>query len=104
MSTLQLMVAVIQLLRRQACLLTRNTCTIDFTSGNLFFVPLSYSAGVFNDQGVSDLGRLVYHVTLPALLFVNIISEVTVARLMVLWKLPVLALVHVCSGFRSEER
>ena len=33
-------------------------------------------AGVFNDQGVSDLGRLVYHVTLPALLFVNIISEV----------------------------
>lgn len=41
----------------------------------------------------------MYHVTLPALLFVNIISEVTVARLMVLWKLPVLALVHVCSGF-----
>lgn len=32
--------------------------------------------GVFNDQGVSDLGRLVYHVTLPSLLFVNILRQV----------------------------
>ena len=55
--------------------------------------------GVFNDQGVSDLGRLVYHVTLPALLFVNIISEVTVARLLVLWKLPAMALLHISSGY-----
>jgi len=61
--------------------------------------PTPPPKGVFNDQGVSDLGRLVYHVTLPALLFVNIISEVTVARLLVLWKLPAMALLHVSSGY-----
>ena len=31
---------------------------------------------MFNDQGVSDLGRLVYFITLPSLLFVNILREV----------------------------
>lgn len=34
------------------------------------------ATGVFNDQGVSDLGRLVYYITLPSLLFVNILREV----------------------------
>ncbi|KAM3571679.1 hypothetical protein VYU27_006288 [Nannochloropsis oceanica] len=72
------------------------------TSKIVFLVLIGVAAtahGVFNDQGVSDLGRLVYHVTLPALLFVNIISEVTLARLLVLWKLPAMALLHVSSGY-----
>eukprot|EP00894_Picocystis_sp_ML_P002353 jgi/Pico_ML_1/52870/g3511.t1 len=33
--------------------------------------------GVFDSRGISDLGRLVYHVSLPSLLFYNIMYEVT---------------------------
>ena len=46
--------------------------SVVYTSNHVMLPP-----GVFNDQGVSDLGRLVYHVTLPSLLFVNILREVS---------------------------
>jgi predicted permease len=34
-------------------------------------------AGIFNERGISDLGRLVYHISLPALVFSNILTEVS---------------------------
>lgn len=83
-------------------------------------------AGVFNERGISDLGRLVYYISLPSLVFTNILTEVSVrvrlpprhpcsaptdealsrramqvtwSRLMVLWKLPATAVVHVTCAF-----
>ena len=32
--------------------------------------------GVFNEKGLSDLGRLVYNLSLPSLVFSNILTEV----------------------------
>ena len=37
--------------------------------------------GVFDQEGISDLGRLVYHLSMPALIFSNIVSLVSVEAL-----------------------
>ena len=55
--------------------------------------------GVFDSKGVSDLGKLVYHVSLPCLLFTKILYEFTIKRLALLWILPLCALLHVASGY-----
>ena len=55
--------------------------------------------GVFDSKGVSDMGKLVYHVSLPCLLFSKILYEFSIARLQLLWVLPLACLVHVVSGY-----
>lgn len=54
--------------------------------------------GVFDSRGISDLGRLVYHVSLPSLLFYNIMYEVTLDRLKELWVLPLFCTLHIFTG------
>ncbi|UPR04760.1 auxin efflux carrier [Chloropicon primus] len=55
--------------------------------------------GVFDSKGVSDMGKLVYHISLPCLLFSKILYEFTVERLHLLWILPFSCFLHVTSGF-----
>jgi predicted permease len=80
-------------------------------------------AGVFNERGISDMGRLIYNLSLPALVFSNILTEVsarnletslllplewtcesvapqvTLEKLFTLWKLPCVAVLHVTTAF-----
>jgi len=55
--------------------------------------------GVFDQRGVSDLGRLVYHITLPCLLFGKILKEFSLERVRILWILPASCAAHVLAGF-----
>ncbi|KAJ1639650.1 hypothetical protein T492DRAFT_856246 [Pavlovales sp. CCMP2436] len=50
--------------------------------------------GIFDSKGISDMGRLVYHITLPALLFSKILKRVHV----VYW-LPVFCVLHTVTAF-----
>eukprot|EP00929_Paragymnodinium_shiwhaense_P100135 TRINITY_DN6219_c1_g1_i1.p1 TRINITY_DN6219_c1_g1~~TRINITY_DN6219_c1_g1_i1.p1 ORF type:complete len:543 (-),score=99.75 TRINITY_DN6219_c1_g1_i1:267-1895(-) len=51
--------------------------------------------GVFDQKGISDLGKFVYHISLPSLLLSNIMIEVTIERLVVLWILPVFCAIQI---------
>ena len=55
--------------------------------------------GVFDEGGISDLGRLIYFISLPCLIFTNIITEVDIDKLSELWRLPVFAVLHITSGY-----
>lgn len=59
--------------------------------------------GVFDSKGVSDMGKLVYHVSLPCLLFSKILYEFSIERLHLLWILPFCCLLHVVSGYLVGE-
>lgn len=51
--------------------------TLEESSPNGEYKPYCFMiAGIFNERGISDLGRLVYHISLPALVFSNILTEV----------------------------
>lgn len=51
--------------------------------------------GIFNEKGISDLGRVVYNITLPALVFTNIVKEITLHDIASYWVLPVFCIIHV---------
>ena len=55
--------------------------------------------GVFDSRGVSDMGKLVYHVSLPCLLFSKILYEFSIERLKLLWVLVLACVLHVVSGY-----
>ena len=55
--------------------------------------------GVFDSKGVSDMGKLVYHVSLPCLLFSKILYEFSLERLHLLWVLPMACFLHVLTGY-----
>lgn len=55
--------------------------------------------GVFDSKGISDLGRLVYHITLPALLFSKILQEFSLERVHVVYWLPVFCALHSIAAF-----
>eukprot|EP00418_Pyrodinium_bahamense_P086012 CAMPEP_0179072798 /NCGR_PEP_ID=MMETSP0796-20121207/32241_1 /TAXON_ID=73915 /ORGANISM="Pyrodinium bahamense, Strain pbaha01" /LENGTH=589 /DNA_ID=CAMNT_0020769971 /DNA_START=6 /DNA_END=1775 /DNA_ORIENTATION=+ len=55
--------------------------------------------GVFDQKGISDLGKLVYRISLPSLLLVNIVNEVTAERLRTLWLLPAFCSIHVTLAY-----
>lgn len=55
--------------------------------------------GVFDSKGFSDLGKLVYHVSLPCLLFSKILFEFSIGSLEILWVLPLSCFLHVVSGY-----
>ena len=55
--------------------------------------------GVFDESGISDLGRLIYYISLPCLIFTNILTEVDTEKLGELWRLPFFAVLHITSGY-----
>lgn len=55
--------------------------------------------GVFDQKGISDLGKLVYHISLPSLLLVSILKEVSFQRLSDLVLLPVVCFVQVTCAY-----
>ncbi|KAG8466265.1 hypothetical protein KFE25_002021 [Diacronema lutheri] len=55
--------------------------------------------GIFDSKGISDLGRLVYHITLPALLFSKILKEFSLERVHVVYWLPVFCVLHAVIAF-----
>jgi predicted permease len=59
--------------------------------------------GVFDSKGVSDMGKLVYHISLPCLLFSKILYEFSIERMKILWVLMFACLVHVLSAYVLAE-
>lgn len=55
--------------------------------------------GVFDQKGISDMGKLVYHISLPSLLLVNILRVVTIDHLRKLWILPFFCSVHISGAW-----
>jgi predicted permease len=55
--------------------------------------------GVFDSKGISDMGRLVYRITLPALLFSKILKEFSLERVHVVYWLPVFCMLHVVAAY-----
>jgi len=55
--------------------------------------------GVFDQKGISDMGKLVYHISLPSLLLANILREVTFDHLRKLWILPFFCTLHISGAW-----
>eukprot|EP00931_Biecheleriopsis_adriatica_P046937 TRINITY_DN27016_c0_g1_i1.p1 TRINITY_DN27016_c0_g1~~TRINITY_DN27016_c0_g1_i1.p1 ORF type:complete len:510 (-),score=119.52 TRINITY_DN27016_c0_g1_i1:179-1708(-) len=56
-------------------------------------------AGIWDKQGISDLGKLVFHMSMPALVFGKVLDEISVAVLQELWMLPVACFLHIMSAY-----
>ena len=59
--------------------------------------------GVFDSKGVSDMGKLVYHISLPCLLFSKILYEFSIERMKLLWVLMFACVAHVLSAYVIAE-
>lgn len=55
--------------------------------------------GVFDSKGISDMGRLVYRITLPSLLFSKILKEFSLDKLRLLYWLPVFCVLHALLAY-----
>jgi predicted permease len=67
-----------------------------------FLVLLGVAAtfkGVFDQKGISDLGKLVYHISLPCLLLCNILKEITLEHAWALCILPTFCFLHVSFAY-----
>ena len=51
--------------------------------------------GLFSETSISDLGRLVYFVSLPALIFSNVVVNVSLPTLRLYWIAPAFCCLHV---------
>lgn len=56
-------------------------------------------AGIWDKQGISDLGKLVFSMSMPALIFSKVIVQVSVENLKQLWILPVMCVLHITSAY-----
>eukprot|EP00928_Gymnodinium_smaydae_P030974 TRINITY_DN2288_c1_g2_i1.p1 TRINITY_DN2288_c1_g2~~TRINITY_DN2288_c1_g2_i1.p1 ORF type:complete len:529 (+),score=104.45 TRINITY_DN2288_c1_g2_i1:62-1588(+) len=56
-------------------------------------------AGIWDKQGISDLGKLVFHMSMPALVFGKVLDEISIPTLKQLWVLPVFCFFHILSAY-----
>mmetsp|Transcript_42030 Transcript_42030/g.91793 ORF Transcript_42030/g.91793 Transcript_42030/m.91793 type:complete len:550 (-) Transcript_42030:66-1715(-) len=55
--------------------------------------------GIWDKQGISDLGKMVFHMSMPALVFSKVLFQISVEHLKTLWILPVFCVLHVMSAY-----
>mmetsp|Transcript_53157 Transcript_53157/g.95402 ORF Transcript_53157/g.95402 Transcript_53157/m.95402 type:complete len:505 (+) Transcript_53157:107-1621(+) len=60
---------------------------------------LATYAGIWDKQGISDLGKLVFHMSMPALIFGKVLDEISISVLTELWVMPVACFLHIMSAY-----
>eukprot|EP00929_Paragymnodinium_shiwhaense_P074607 TRINITY_DN38194_c0_g1_i1.p1 TRINITY_DN38194_c0_g1~~TRINITY_DN38194_c0_g1_i1.p1 ORF type:complete len:483 (-),score=99.06 TRINITY_DN38194_c0_g1_i1:425-1873(-) len=55
--------------------------------------------GIWDKQGISDLGKLVFHMSMPALVFSKVLVEISLEALQELWVLPLMCALHIFSAY-----